>query len=258
MRTKLFYTELDTIFNTGLYKSMIVEMFFCLVMPYPFLYGYTYTENADPFSAGYIFYWNDWLLCFMIFFRLHFLVRSILSNSFYTDPRAQRVCAIYGCQADFKFALKAIMKDNPWMVLSISMVITLMAFSYQLRLFERRIDPNFNNITTAMWCMVVTMTTVGYGDVYPKSQMGRMICIIIAFWGVFYVSLFVVALTNILNFESVESKAYMLLQRLNYKDQLREEAAGMLTAKFRVRLTKQSLNDADAVKTENKIKSLKY
>lgn len=69
-----------------------------------------------------------------------------------------------------------------------------------------------------MWNMIITMTTVGYGDVYPKSHMGRMIGIIIAFWGVFYVSLFVVALTNILNFESVESKAYMLLQRLKIKD----------------------------------------
>ena len=124
------------------------------------------------------------------------------------------------------------------MALSTSMMITLMMFSYQLRLFERHIDSNFNNITTAMWNMIITMTTVGYGDVYPKSHMGRMIGIIIAFWGVFYVSLFVVALTNILNFESVESKAYMLLQRLTYKDQLREEAAGMLSAKFRVRLIK--------------------
>ena len=110
------------------------------------------------------------------------------------------------------------MKESPWMALSTSMMVTLMMFSYQLRLFERHIDANFNNITTAMWNMIITMTTVGYGDVYPKSHMGRMIGIIIAFWGVFYVSLFVVALTNILNFESVESKAYMLLQRLTYKD----------------------------------------
>lgn len=150
------------------------------------------------------------------------------------------------------------MKESPWMALSISMMVTLIMFSYQLRLFERRLDANFNNITTAMWNMIITMTTVGYGDVYAKSHMGRMIAIIIAFWGVFYVSLFVVALTNILNFESVESKAYMLLQRLNYKEQLREEAAGMLSAKFRVRLIKQDLNDPNTEKTEKKIKKLKY
>lgn len=62
-----------------------------------------------------------------------------------------------------------------------------------------------------MWNMIITMTTIGYGDLYPASYMGRLIGIIIAFWGVFYVSLFVIALTNTLNFESVESKSYMLL-----------------------------------------------
>jgi potassium intermediate/small conductance calcium-activated channel subfamily N protein 2 len=62
-----------------------------------------------------------------------------------------------------------------------------------------------------MWNVLITMTTVGYGDFYPKSHLGRMIGIIVAFWGVFYVSLFVVALNNILNFLPAEGKAYNLL-----------------------------------------------
>jgi hypothetical protein len=45
------------------------------------------------------------------------------------------------------------------------------------------------------------MTTVGYGDFFPKTHMGRVIGTIIAIWGVFLVSLFVVSLTNLLNFE---------------------------------------------------------
>ena len=74
--------------------------------------------------------------------------------------------------------------------------------SYQLRLFERKVSPPFNNITTAMWNMIITMTTIGYGDYSASSHMGRLIAILIAFWGVFYVSLFVVALNNMLNFSS--------------------------------------------------------
>lgn len=56
----------------------------------------------------------------------------------------------------------------------------------------------FRDITTAMWNILVTITTVGYGDVYAKSHLGRMIAIIAALWGVFYVSLFVVSLMNTL------------------------------------------------------------
>lgn len=61
---------------------------------------------------------------------------------------------------------------------------------------------------------MITLLTIGYGDVYPKSHMGRLIGIVIATWGSFYVSLFVVSLNNILEFTSPEKKSFMLLTRL--------------------------------------------
>ena len=70
-----------------------------------------------------------------------------------------------------------------------------------------------------MWYMMITMTTIGYGDIWPKSHMGRSIGIIIAFWGTFYLSIFVVALLKTLAFTSSEQKAYMLLLRLEAKEE---------------------------------------
>ena len=63
-----------------------------------------------------------------------------------------------------------------------------------LQIFEREVDENFKNLTTSMWNVIITLTTVGYGDYYPVTNLGRLIGIITAFWGVFFVSLFVVAL----------------------------------------------------------------
>lgn len=65
------------------------------------------------------------------------------------------------------------------------------------------------------------MTTVGYGDVFPKSYIGRLVGVIIAFWGVFFVSMFVVSLTNLLEFSVNEEKTFYLLQRLKDKDILK-------------------------------------
>jgi hypothetical protein len=62
------------------------------------------------------------------------------------------------------------------------------------------------------------MTTVGYGDFFPQTNIGRVVGIICSFWGVFIVSMFVVALTNMLEFNAPENKAYMLLFRLRAKD----------------------------------------
>lgn len=45
------------------------------------------------------------------------------------------------------------------------------------------------------------MTTVGYGDLYPKTPFGRAIDVVLVIWGTFIVSLMVVVLTNTLNMD---------------------------------------------------------
>ncbi len=67
----------------------------------------------------------------------------------------------------------------------------------------------------AMWNVLVTMTTIGYGDYYPISHCGRVVAIITAFWGVLDTSLFVLACLNICEFTSQEEKAFKLLERLS-------------------------------------------
>lgn len=44
MKAKKIYTELDNLFNTGIFKYMVVEMLLMLVMPYPSLYNSIYYE----------------------------------------------------------------------------------------------------------------------------------------------------------------------------------------------------------------------
>ena len=87
-----------------------------------------------------------------------------------------------------------------------------------------------------MWNTLITFTTVGYGDLYPKTYGGRIIGMIIIFWGVFLVSFFVVTLQNMLTFNSNEEKSYTLLQRLEYKMQLKEQAAKVLVKSYKQRI----------------------
>jgi voltage-gated potassium channel Kch len=47
----------------------------------------------------------------------------------------------------------------------------------------------------SMWCVIITMTTVGYGDFVAKTQLGRIIAIMACIWGNFLISLMVISLT---------------------------------------------------------------
>ena len=49
-------------------------------------------------------------------------------------------------------------------------------------------DPSINNLIDSLWFVLSTITTVGYGDVLPNSDIGRIIGLIILTFGVFIFS----------------------------------------------------------------------
>ena len=109
---------------------MIFEMLCTLIMSYPSLIDSVYYENANDFDPGISFYTNDFLLCLMIFARVIYLIRAIIKLTYYSEPRAQRVCNIYGCDANNMFAFKAVMKESSWKVLISGLMISLTMLSY--------------------------------------------------------------------------------------------------------------------------------
>lgn len=62
--------------------------------------------------------------------------------------------------------------------------------------------------------MIITMTTVGFGDLFPLTHLGRSICIIACVLGQLLLSLLVVALSNSAEFNQEESKAYHILKEM--------------------------------------------
>ena len=55
-------------------------------------------------------------------------------------------------------------------------VITLLAAATLAHFAEGPVQPNeFGSIPSALWWAIVTLTTTGYGDVVPKTPLGRML-----------------------------------------------------------------------------------
>lgn len=63
--------------------------------------------------------------------------------------------------------------------------IVLIIAASALYFVERQAQPgSFESIPEAMWWAIVTLTTVGYGDVYPVTGLGRLLGAIVALVGV--------------------------------------------------------------------------
>ena len=57
-------------------------------------------------------------------------------------------------------------------------------------MFEQSVQPeHFGSIPDAMWWTVVTLTTVGYGDIVPMTVAGKLVATLTALMGVCVVAL---------------------------------------------------------------------
>jgi len=77
------------------------------------------------------------------------------------------------------------------LTITISVVLVLLVFAASLMFYiENPAQPeNFSSIPAAMWWAVATLTTVGYGDVYPVTPLGKALGSFIAMLGVGMVAL---------------------------------------------------------------------
>jgi len=82
-------------------------------------------------------------------------------------------------------------KKREELAITIFMVVILLVVVSSLMYFiENEAQPKaFSNIPMAMWWGVVTLTTVGYGDVYPVTPIGKLLGAVIALLGIGMIAL---------------------------------------------------------------------
>jgi len=108
------------------------------------------------------------------------------------------------------------------------------SFGYALRAAELPYmhvsNQDWTYIWNGMWCILITMTTVGYGDFYPMTYLGRVIGVTACFLGTFLISLAIVSLTISLEFEPLQARAYKNALRYSEKIKNRDYAANLIRA----------------------------
>jgi len=80
----------------------------------------------------------------------------------------------------------------------------IFAFGVAGYAFEHAVNPAFSTLDNALWWAVVTLTTVGYGDIVPMTAGGRIIAVLNMVFGVLVYSLAIANFTSLIENHSAQ------------------------------------------------------
>lgn len=193
------------------------ELLIVAVSPIPYWDMYisrTVVSSDGPTQFYYLM--NDYINAFMAL-RLYLVVRVCINYSVYTDMYSKKLCQMYGFNTDMGFAIKSRLLNHPVKTISMLFVCFVVVYSYLIRIFESpyyraKNDTKFDNLSTSVWLCIITLTTVGYGDVYAVTPEGKVISACIAISGAFLMALVVTIVTSQVNLDSKQQLALVHMQ----------------------------------------------
>ena len=172
--------------------------------------------------------------------KCYLILRVYTLYSRWTSDSANSIGNKYNVKVGLHFALKAELKNRPYTMLTIATAIALAILAFAVRTFEYGIvepentyvnikgDNDLQDLQNCFWLIIVTMITVGYGDMFPKSHFGRFIVIIAAIIGMLLVSLIVVSLAVLTEFTDEEKKAYNVIKKIQADSSAFQKAANVI------------------------------
>jgi hypothetical protein len=165
--------------------------------------------------------------------RFYNMIKYFIVSSYFYSTRAQRFANMYGTEVSDSFALKCILKSKPLKCMVILFCSNIFLGGYLIRIWERLGEKcpaeGFDSYQNCIWYAFITMCTVGYGDLFAKSIMGRIITTVVAIIGVFIGSTLTVIMTDNFTFKGGELKAFNMLNQIEMNEELDFIRKRMLT-----------------------------
>jgi len=217
---------LKSFYHSGLIKGMLLELFVCAIHPLPFVaYDITVVRFGHKELHPEVYH-ADAFISVLMFLRLPLLMpRLIAELSGMQNEKTRIIGTLNGVKVDFVLIVKDLIQSN-LMVLMMLVVILILTYAYAFVIFER-VHPHskITSYENAMWLTIITMTTVGYGDMFPNTICGRAVAVITAITAVVMTALAVNTVIVRLSLTREETKVLDFIDQMESRKNLKRAAA---------------------------------
>jgi voltage-gated potassium channel len=130
-------------------------------------------------------------LCAILPFYLPFVIIDLRVLRIFRLFRLLRVFKLTRYNKSFNLIGRVFKREKDKLLMTFFIVgIMLLLAASVMYAVENAIQPDaFPNILATLWWAVVTLTTVGYGDVYPVTVLGKLLSGIISILGIILIAL---------------------------------------------------------------------
>jgi voltage-gated potassium channel len=119
--------------------------------------------------------------------------------------------------------LYTFLETNPLVIPVVLVVLIIIFGAIGIYLAEHKHQgANITNLDDAFWWAVVTITTVGYGDYFPITVVGRLIALVVMFSGIGIVVI-IVGIISQRRIKRIESRLEEISKRRESRENIDED-----------------------------------
>eukprot|EP00656_Telonema_subtile_P041910 TRINITY_DN4724_c0_g1_i2.p1 TRINITY_DN4724_c0_g1~~TRINITY_DN4724_c0_g1_i2.p1 ORF type:complete len:281 (-),score=52.67 TRINITY_DN4724_c0_g1_i2:227-1069(-) len=206
----------------------------CVICPPPGLHTVILWYGVGEFKTMYST--NDLIVIFMLP-RMFQVYRCFLDLYGLSSVNLHSVGKMYRVDVGAMYMTKVLLKRHPFKVLAFFTVFMLTVFAYTISLFERPTDVDFQYFRNCLWVAIVTWTTVGFGDIYPTTDLGRTSACLCCCCSLFNLALLVMAVQDTFRMSNPEQVVLCNFETRKWRTEMANKAVVVLQRFWRSCLT---------------------
>lgn len=231
MKIKNIVPPKATLLSSSLRKNLMLELAVLVIHPFPGL------ETIDP-------RWPNLVVAFslLMFARVALVVRVIKFRNSFNSSNGWFIGSLTNVDFTGAFFLKSTLKNYPSHCIVVSFMTLLGVAGYSLFVVERFLCAFKSDsccqpmsLRDALWSLVVTILTIGYGDVVPHTGPGRFFAVMAGLCGTLLTAVTIAVMSNYLVLTRSEHKVNAFLKKDDNRRLINDHAARAIQAVVQLR-----------------------